>query len=294
MSPILEATKLTVADKIRRETERAVSRFGRYSEAELRRLLNLHIDARRRITAQIVEKWGIWVKEPTGPLAISRLRDLSTAIELEIEQLSRQLGEAIPTMVDGAGNLGIGAGQKELAVLLKEFPDLIPSFTVMNKAAIDVYANYALQLSQQYSAEVLRQIQSALQLGLIEQQTIGQLTTKIRQYLGAEFRRPAKGITYKAQRIARTEMSRAYSAGHSAMGKSTDFCTGEVWHVNPMGKWPCSECEGLEGTEYDYEKGPEMPMLPKHPLCRCFTSYLYRKELFSEDELKQLKGLVKS
>jgi len=87
--PILEAKKLTVADKIARETERAVSRFGRYSEAELRRLRDFYIAARQRITDQITEKWGIWVREPTGPLAISRLRDLSMARALILSGANR-------------------------------------------------------------------------------------------------------------------------------------------------------------------------------------------------------------
>lgn len=279
---IQEVAKLTVAELIKRATEKAVAGFGKYSEAELRRLRDLYIEARRRITTQVVEKWGIWVREPTTPLAIGRLRDLTTAIELEIDQLNRQLGDAIPSMVGGAGNLGIQTAQKELQILLGGFPDLIPSFTIMNKAAIDVYSQYALQLSQQYSAEVVRQIQSALQMGLIEQKTVGELTTQIRKYLGAEPRKPAVAITKKAQRIARTEMQRAYSAGHEAYGRSVDFIVGETWHVNPGA---CEECEELDGKEYYYEKGEEIPQL-LHPNC-----YDDHTEVYTDEGWKLFENL---
>jgi len=143
--------------------------------------------------------------------------------------------------------------------------------------------------------EIMRkQIQGALRQGVIEGQSVQQLTTKIRQYMGAEYGKPAKAITYNARRVARTEMARAYSAGHQAYGKSVDFIIGERWHVNSIGKWPCAECEPLEGQEYLYDKGEQRPPQPKHPLCRCYSVYLYSKDLFTKDELATLGGIIKA
>ena len=285
------ATNLSA--RVFKETRRAVNRFGKYSDRELRRIKNIYIGARKRISGEIAEQWPSIVKEGTTPFGLERLRGLQMGIDTQLGALNQDLNVAIPQMVGDAGDMGIYRGQVELSQLLKAFPDIHPTFGVINTSAIDVYSGYALQLSQQYTAELTKQIQSALQMGLIDQKTIGQLTTEIRQYMGAEYGKPAKKITYRAQTIARTEMSRAYQAGHEAYGRSTDFIVGEKWHVNPMAIWPCEVCEPLEGMEYYYDKGEQMPSIPRHPRCRCYSTYLYAKELFTKEEMSGLKGLVK-
>lgn len=281
-----------LSDRVFKETQRAVDRFGKYSDRELRRIKNIYIGARKRISGEIAENWGSIVKEGTTPFGLERLRGLQLGIDTQLGVLNQDLNNIIPQMVGDAGDMGIYRGQVELAQLLKEFPDLHPTFGILNTSAIDVYSGYALQLSQQYTAELTRQIQSALQMGLIDQKTTGQLTTQIRQFLGAEYGKPAVKITQRAQTIARTEMARAYSAGHEAYGRSTDFIIGEKWHVNPKGIWPCSQCEPLEGREYYYDKGESMPPLPRHPRCVCYSTYLYSKQLFTKEEMGRLRGMV--
>lgn len=278
-----------LSERVFKETRRAVDKFHKHSERELRKIKNIYIGARKRISGEIAEQWPDVVKSGTTPFGMERLRGLQLSIDTQLGALNQDLNTVIPQMVGDAGEMGVYRGQVELAQLLKEFPDLHPTFGIVNTSAIDVYSGYALQLSQQYTAELTRQIQSALQMGLIDQKTTGQLVTQIRQYMGAEFGKPAKKITYRAQTIARTEMARAYSAGHTAYGKSTDFIIGETWHVNPMGIWPCERCEEKDGNEYYY---PDMPPLPLHPRCHCYSTYLYRKELFTKEEMEKLRGMV--
>ncbi len=266
MEVILEA--LSVGEKIARESSRAVDRFGRYSEKQLRDLQRLYLDARLNIQMQIVDKY------PTGltgdvtqlvPGAV-RLRRLDAAIALEMETLKAQVNKEIPQIIDTAGKMGVTQGQGELASMMKTFPDLRPSFTLPNYDAIRVYSDYALQLSDSYIDETRRQIQAALRQGLIEGRTVGQLTTQIRQYMGAEYGKPNTALTYKSQRIARTEMARAYAQGHTAYGKSTDWVIGERWHFTFMGPWPCAQCESVavENEDFYYKDGGP-PNLPVHP-----------------------------
>jgi len=184
---------------ITRESKRAIDQFGRFSDAQLRRLQRLYIDSRLRINGIVAENWGTWAKAPMGDFTVSRLRDIQTQIDAEIEALALKLNQEVPGMVNTAGEMGVGTGQGELARVLHNFPYIHPSFTVINRAAIEVYSEYALQLSQQYTQEMARQIQSALRQGVIESQSVQQLTTKIRQYMGAEYGKPAKAITYNAR-----------------------------------------------------------------------------------------------
>jgi len=206
-----------------------------------------------------------------------------------VEILRARLRNELPSMVQSAGQKGVEMGQMEMEALLANMEkSLVPSFTAMNKAAIDVYSNYALQLSDMDTVQALKQIQSRLQLGLIQGDTVGKLTTDIRQMIGAKWGKPAKGLTYKAQRIARTEMARGFEGGHRAYGQSTDWIIGERYHTNPMGKYPCDLCEPLEGREYYYDKGEYAP-IPRHANCKCFSTYLYRQELFTPAEISQMR-----
>jgi len=283
-----------ISTEIQRSIRRAIRDYERYSEVQLRRLWYLYYDARKNIEYQVATRWAKWVKDPSDPLAIGRLRNLQDSIEVEMGILNRKLHNQFPAMITGAGERGIGMGQAEIATLLTHMEKTItPSYTVLNRAAIEVYSNYALQLSDADTVLALKQIQSRLQLGLIQGDTIGKLTTDIRQMIGAEFGVTAKGLTYKARRIAITEMGRSFSAGHTAFGQSNrDMIIGEKWNVNPMGEWPCAECEALEGKEYYYSQG-ESPPLPKHPLCKCYSTYIYRQNLFTKDELGKLKREVR-
>jgi len=287
MSVIIE--EANISDEIQRAIKKAIVDYEKYSEEQLRKLWYLYYNARKNIEYQIATRWAKWVKDPSDPLAIGRLRNLQDAIETEMNILNRKLHNQLPVMITGAGEKGIQMGQAEMAALLKNMSKTItPSYSVINRAAIEVYANYALQLSDADTIQALKQIQSRLQLGLIQGDTIGKLTTDIRQLIGAEFGVPAKGLTFKARRIAITESGRAFSAGHTAFGRSTDWITGERWNVNPIGEWPCSECEALEGKEYYYKSGEERPQLPLHPLC-----YDKDTEIYTDEGWKLFKEVVR-
>jgi len=276
MPVLIEEANLS--DAIQRAIERAINDFERYSEQQLRALWYSYYETRKAIEYQIALKWERWLRDPTDPLAIGRLRALQESIETEMNILNRKLHNQMPSMITGAGEKGIRAGEVEIETLLKNMKKTIrPSFTVVNRAAIEVYANYALQLSDADTVQALRQIQARLQLGLIRGDTIGKLTTDIRQLIGATFGKPDVGLTAKAKRIARTEMARAFSAGHTAFGKSTDWIIGERWHTNPMAPWPCPQCEAMEGKEFYYSRG-ESPPLPLHPMCYHKDTEVYTNE----------------
>ena len=285
----MEILESVLGENIARESARAVDRFGRYSDAQLRSLQSLFIDARVNIQGQIADKFPTSLTGDIAdlPAGAARLRRLDMAIAVEMETLKAQVNKEIPQMIGGAGNMGVTRGQTELASVMKTFPDIRPSWTLVNMDAIRVYSDYALQLSDDYIDEARRQIQAALRQGLIEQKTVGQLTTQIRQYIGAEFRKPNKALTYKAQRIARTEMARAYAGGHTAYGKSNDWVIGERWHFSYMGPWPCAQCESVavENEDFYYKDGGP-PNIPVHP-----QSYSEDTEVYTDNGWMFFKNL---
>jgi len=278
-----------ISKAIEKATQKAIDSYGRYEETHLKKLFNLHLEARRNIEREIASRWALIPKDVTSTAAIRRLREMQRAVTAEMEIFRAKLANELPEMVKGAGDKGIQMGQSELEALLANMDKTItPSFSILNKQAIEVYSEYALQLSDADTVQALKQIQSRLQLGLIQGDTVGKLTTDIRQMIGAERGKPAKGLTAKARRIARTEGARSFEAGHTAYGKSTDWIIGERHRVNPVGPWPCSICEPLEGNEYYYDKG-ESAGNPQHPNGRCYTTYIYRSDLFTPAEITQMR-----
>jgi len=81
-------------------------------------------------------------------------------------------------------------------------------------------------------------------------------------------------INYNADRIARTEMSQAYSEAFMARIEQDDAITGFRWSLSSRHPVP-DECDFY--AEFNggvYQKG-EFPALPAHPMCLCTLTAYY-------------------
>uniref|UniRef100_A0AAU6R674 Capsid maturation protease n=1 Tax=Micrococcus phage Kurnik TaxID=3092208 RepID=A0AAU6R674_9CAUD len=86
----------------------------------------------------------------------------------------------------------------------------------------------------------------------------------------------AGGVSYAAQRLARTEINNAFHSVSTAKYQDSPYVTGVTWHLSgshPEG----DECDVLAaGGPYPKDKVPDKP----HPLCFCYIT----PEVMSEDE----------
>lgn len=92
------------------------------------------------------------------------------------------------------------------------------------------------------------------------------------------------GVHYKANRVVRTELARAYAGGHTAYGQACDFVIGEKHNIQ-MGA--CEECIALIDKEYIFADGDFFEIV--HPFCHCYPTYIYSKKLFTDEELTRLE-----
>jgi len=277
-----------ITGAIARATDKAVNEYGRYTEQQIGKLTRHYREAQKQVLARVREfKGDLGGAERVA--SVQHFEAIEREIAMEMGVLQRRTQAQLREMMGGAGEHGVRAGEQQLSALLANIKtDLSPSYSLINRDAIEVYTNYALQLTDADTIQALRQIQGRLRLGLIQGDTIGKLTTDIRQMIGAEFRKPNRALTYKAERIARTEMARAYQTGHHAYGKSVDWIIGERYLTNPIGPWPCPECAELDGHEYYFSRGEAAP-IPKHPQCRCYSTHIFRQDIFTKEELEQIR-----
>ncbi len=283
---LLEAPAGNVADLIRRNAERSIAQFGKFEKQTLIQLRQIYADAATRMEG-IITLRGI--KRRAGE-AISmdetiRLGIMKREIEAEMRVVEGKLRTFAPDAVRKAGSMGEMAGASQMDILLKEIPRIgFPSFTLINREAIEFYANYTLTTTIDYGNEALGMIKRRLDLAMVNGEAWGPVARDVRKIMLEKRGAVAlKGLNFKANRVTRTEMARAFSGGHTSYGRSCDFIIGEVQHVQAGA---CEVCSGMDGREYIFGKGESFQIV--HPHGKCYTTYLFRKNLFTKDELLQL------
>lgn len=90
-------------------------------------------------------------------------------------------------------------------------------------------------------------------------------TARSRELLGSLGPGVYRSARANAERLARTELSRAYSEGTVRYAEEKKWIDGYIWRVT-SGE-PCPVCQKMDGTFYP--KG-EQPILPAHPHCLCY------------------------
>jgi SPP1 gp7 family putative phage head morphogenesis protein len=144
------------------------------------------------------------------------------------------------------------------------------NFDIVNERALEWLGTYAPQFSVYVETETLTTLRERLMSGI----DAGEGMDKLRRRVQDTFDDMEK---WRAERIARTETSRAAGQGTRETFKEAGF-TKKVWLANPD---CCTEiCAPLEGKTIDMDepffvdpKGYSDGMTePAHPGCRCTTS----------------------
>lgn len=111
------------------------------------------------------------------------------------------------------------------------------------------------------SGQIDRHITSALGRGL----NARDLAREMRQFIDPSVR---GGVSYAANRLARTEINNAFHATQIAYAKDSPFVTGMQWHLSGSHKRP-DECNDY--ASHDPYTPAEVPAKP-HPQCLCYVT----------------------
>lgn len=134
------------------------------------------------------------------------------------------------------------------------------SFDVVPEKAIAFLDEYSVSLARTITETQQTELQQALQDGLASNESIAATTTRVKEALG-------ESITWKAERIARTETARAY-----VNGQATAWNEAGIKRVKPiLAPGSCPECEAFVTRNKDGYSVTESVSgrIPVHPFCRC-------------------------
>lgn len=273
----------SVSVMIRANMDKSIMSFGRYTDASVKTLRTTYFNASRDIERAIRDRAFRQAKgAPLSSLETIRLSAMKDDIDRINAQLNEKLRHQIPEGVTRAGSLGEQAGAAELDILSREIPRIgFPQFAMVNRETVQFYSNYALTTSINYGNEAMNAIKRRLDMALVTGAPWGKVAREVRTILREKSGLPTSGLHYKAQRIVRTELVRAFAAGHSAYGQACEFVIGETFHTN-MGA--CIECEPKDGQTFIYSKDG-VPTIPLHPHCFASDTEVYTKDgwkLFSD------------
>jgi SPP1 gp7 family putative phage head morphogenesis protein len=212
------------------------------------------------------------------------LPDLGAA-DLRLAELVRDciLRALIAGIRTGAGEIGIE-----------------PSFDVLNPEVTQFVSEYTGLLANRVNRTFVEQVREALLEGLNEGETFREMRDRILEAMGCQRNAAGqiiadKGAKYSANRIVRTEVSRAQNAGREAQLKQAG-AKRKVWTASPDACPYCAELDGktIEIDETFFRKGDvftitdeeggehrlklnycDTPHPPLHPQCRCNTEYVW-------------------
>lgn len=283
---MLEAPAGDVAELISANTAASFARFGRYEKETLLRLRAIYEEGWGRLDKVILLR-GMR-RRAGAPLSADetiRLTTLKREVETAMREMEERLREFAPDAIRGSGTLGEEAGAAEIGVLTREIPRIgFPRFAIINREAIEFYANYALETTINYGEEALNAIKRRLDLAMITGEAWAPVSRDVRRIILEKRGMAITGLHHKADRIVRTELVRAYAGGHTAYGEACDFVVGERHNVQAGA---CEECLDLAGKEYLFREGERFEIV--HPHCHCYPTYIFSKNLFTKEELARLE-----
>lgn len=201
-----------MADRIATLMERQSYELAAMQDREAERMLRLAIQARQelraRLDAMILSGEAERTRYTAQHLRVMLAQTESIVIDLR-RRMDQQLGEDKQTVARTA--------LRDLTRTIREHE---PEFTdTGNRIELDAVrrmsADQGLALHRysidRYGAEVVAKVQQELALGLFQGATVRDMVGRITSATGA-----FGGQTYRAQLIARMEISRAYNDGHQA------------------------------------------------------------------------------
>lgn len=135
-------------------------------------------------------------------------------------------------------------------------------------------------------------VERAVRAGIIQGLSSRELARNVRQYISPS---TPGGVSYAAQRLARTELNNAFHEANKIQASEAPWVAAVHWKLSGSHPKKPDRCDIL-ATQDIYDLGPgrypadRIPDKP-HPQCLCYTTY----ETVSEsDMLDMLPGLIRA
>lgn len=170
----------------------------------------------------------------------------------------------------------ITAGQDATQSLGLE-ASMFDSFT---PAIMEYFQDRSVKIASDVDDETEKQLRASLSDGILQGESTNQLRARVESVMGS-------ASTMRADRIARTEVTRAQGYGDIQAWSQSGVVTGKEWFT-AEDEHVCAFCESLDGTTYGlnsnvFSKGDsltigsqtqsynydDVPSPPLHPNCRC-------------------------
>ena len=214
--------------------------------------------------------------------ATARLKAVRDAIKDELNSLDKQIAgitnESMDNVQKQVGHLAVTSG---VGKSFETFLDRDIRSYVYRGAFL---RDFMQSTNRNYTAELLTKAESVIKMGVIQRKSWGEVVTDLRQNAwGLEPYQRATSITYKARRLARTELARSRAL---AIREFVDSDPDMIGVRISFGGGPCPSgiCYDLVGEYYKdgSDRGWPPPDLPAHPNCRCCISEIMAMPEYAE------------
>lgn len=190
-----------------------------------------------RVAPSIVAGMGT-----TGAATFTAIRDIVEDSGLPTMLVTDVAGAARPLFKDG--------WEKAFEGVTIPTPRVSGSFDLTNEFARESFGGYTVRLSRSITDTTARALTTAIEDGVARGATIPQLVEDVKQVM-------SDLSDYAAERIARTEASRAYTAGRIASWKESGIVVARKWRLSGN---PCPMCVA---AEEQFKSVPlDRPMVP--------------------------------
>lgn len=240
--------------------------------AERRALLRALKDATADLEGSVAAEFA---RAGEGGWNIARLRRLGRydAFLRQIEDRIRALGGTIESSVERAMLRNFKQAYAETGFRLAQMTpesvglsfDMLPDHAIL---ALSHEPFSGADFSERIGLitdEMAHRIKKELTTSMIQGDSWSAVARRIRDFMGTR----GRGAMWRADMIARTEITRAQELGAAQLYKENeDVIEKVVWLAHPGA---CPICAGLNGTEVDPDDEDTLPPEASHPNCRCTT-----------------------
>lgn len=262
---------------IRSNEEWVRSRIWKLEDATARALLDQFVTARERMNAALIDVWNRYGAGDTWSTRDANFRVRTDAL---MQQITRSIDDLIKTSQDealAAAERSYRAGYYGRAWVLDQglrggsdvsiplLPDAAIRAAILNPYGGNTFIDRYSGARDEFVALIRRSIVGSQ----IDGDSINAAMKRLAAALGLNITRGGadRGLRYRLEMIARTEILRASNMGALAIyDANSDVLQG--WEfIATNDDRTCEECGAADGKQYAFDDESDKP--PLHPNCRC-------------------------
>jgi SPP1 gp7 family putative phage head morphogenesis protein len=209
-----------------------------------------------------------FLREADGDVDAGRLHsDAQIRAAIEAAMVPEPIADALFTAMRDMYAAGITSAADELGQIIES-----PDWDVAQTRAIKAIDAYALKFSKNVVGREKDALKELVRDSIEQGTSTVDLAAMISEHFadGLHFLNDAGKIERSfpsdawAEMVARTETTRAYTAGVTDLYRQADV--DKVMFLSSQDERVCDECDDLDGQTYAIDDAPDIPI---HPSCRC-------------------------